>query len=76
MSSRTGQVEHSQVAKFCASSVAAFFVQPEMLPQHMALSEVHDEIDSKREVMIAVIKGKLQRKESLRELFSIRWRMV
>lgn len=72
MSVRVSQVEHSQIAKFCASSVAAFFVQPEMLPRHMALFEVHDEIDSKREVMIAEIEGRVQSKESLLALFSIR----
>jgi len=41
-----------------------------------ALFEAQDEIDSKREVLIAEIEWKLQSKESLLALFSICWHMV
>lgn len=41
-----------------------------------ALFEAQDEIDLKREMLITEIEGKLQRKESLRTLFNIRWYMV
>ncbi len=41
-----------------------------------ALFEAQDEIDAKREMLITEIEGKLQRKESICELFSILWRVV
>lgn len=41
-----------------------------------ALFEAQDEIDSKREVLITEIEGKLQRKESILKLFVIRWGLV
>jgi len=38
-----------------------------------ALFEAQDEIDSKRELLITEIEGKLQRRDTLESLFSIRW---
>jgi adenine-specific DNA-methyltransferase len=38
-----------------------------------ALFEAQDEIDSKREILISEIEGKLQRKDFLNQLFQIRW---
>jgi adenine-specific DNA-methyltransferase len=40
-----------------------------------ALFEAQDEIDTKREMLITEIEGKLQRKESFSSLFSIHWRV-
>jgi len=39
------------------------------------LFEAQDEIDSKREVLIAEIEGKLQRRENLQRLFFLYWRI-
>jgi adenine-specific DNA-methyltransferase len=41
-----------------------------------ALFEAQDEIDSKREVLITEIEGKLQRKELIFQLFSIQWSVL
>ncbi len=41
-----------------------------------SLFDAQDEIDAKREALIADIEGKLQQNVSERELFSIRWRLV
>ncbi|MDY0042292.1 MAG: SNF2-related protein, partial [Desulforhabdus sp.] len=41
-----------------------------------ALFEAQDEIDSKREILIMEIEGKLQRTESIIKLFVIRWCLV
>jgi len=38
-----------------------------------ALFEAQDDIDAKREILITEIEGKLQRKDTLETLFSIRW---
>jgi adenine-specific DNA-methyltransferase len=40
-----------------------------------ALFDAQDEIDKKRDELISEIEGKLQRKEMLTSLFSIRWVM-
>lgn len=40
-----------------------------------ALFEAQDEIESKREILITEIEGKLQRKETISRLFTLRWRV-
>jgi adenine-specific DNA-methyltransferase len=41
-----------------------------------ALFDAQDDIDRRREQLIAESKGKLEQKTALQELFSIRWKIV
>ena len=50
----------------------------EQLPSclHRALFDAQDDIDRRREQLIAEIEGKLQQRVSQRSLFSIRWKLA
>lgn len=43
--------------------------------KHRALFDAQDDIDRRREQLIAEIEGKLQQRTSQVELFSLRWRL-
>jgi hypothetical protein len=48
----------------------------EEAPRRRALFGARDDIDRRREQLIADIKGKLGQKTILQELFSIRWKII
>ncbi len=48
----------------------------EQLPSCCALFDAQDDIDRRREQLIAEIEGKLQQRVSQMPLFSIRWKLA